>query len=80
MQDSNSQEPLKKLFMLTPFVCLFTKHESCLFASYQRSRVQNLSGSGCQHDTEEQEEEIAEVSKNLSVLLGEKGSTRGLKK
>lgn len=42
--------------------------------------MQHQSGSGHQHDTEEQEEEIAAVSKNLSVLLGEQGSIRCLKK
>ncbi|XP_041793599.1 outer dense fiber protein 2-like [Chelmon rostratus] len=48
----------------------------------QRSRLQHQSesGSGHQHDAEEQGEELAAVSKNLSILLREQESTRGLKK
>ncbi|XP_010765516.1 outer dense fiber protein 2-like [Notothenia coriiceps] len=48
----------------------------------QRSRVEHRSGSGIGHqwDEEEQEEELAGVSTNLTVLLREQDSIRQLKK
>ncbi|KAF3851447.1 hypothetical protein F7725_013219 [Dissostichus mawsoni] len=48
----------------------------------QRSRIEHRSGSGIGHqwDEEGQEEELAGVSKNLTVLLREQDSIRQLKK
>ncbi|KAK1892153.1 Outer dense fiber protein 2 [Dissostichus eleginoides] len=48
----------------------------------QRSRIEHRSGSGIGHqwDEEGQEEELAGVSKNLTVLLREQDSIRELKK